>query len=962
MNKYYTLLSCLIFLLITTLTAQVNYSFKATTATYVPVTGGTTPPLLVRPWDFGQTSITYDEGFANGIPLGFTCNYNGVDYTTINICANGFATLGSPFSEDVNKLEKFYINSLKLGPIFNYVGSDTGIEAGTKPVLAPLWDDLNMQADGNLRYITTGAAGNRVFTFEWSGALWQFDAASSVVSFELKLYEGSNIVQFCYKDEGGARTAGASASIGITASTQLGGRFMSLQSTSTSPLVSNTSETNTLNKKPANNQVYSFIPLTCPLTLNAHYTSYDNTSVNFSWVAPNGVTNFEYAVTTTFDDPVTGTATSSTNAVVSSLSPGTKYYIHVRSHCSASSQSAWSSIAFTTTENIVSPPSITCQATLGGSMEDDMNYATNSVKQTSDGGYIVIGTSNSNNGDVTGNHGDHDYWIVKLSSLCIIEWQKSLGGTGFDQAYSIEQTSDGGYIIAGITDSHNGDVSGNHNFEDGLDAWIVKLTSNGDIQWQKCLGGSNLDYAFSIRQTNDGGYILAGKTYSNDGDVSGLHQPTWGFTDYWVVKLNSSGTIEWQKCLGGDLDDEAHSIQQTSDGGYIVAGNSYSNDGDVSGNHGNGDYWIVKLNNTGTIQWQKCLGGTSFDYASSIENTSDGGYIFSGTSKPYDVNLNGGHGKADWEVIKLSSNGTVQWKKYFGGSDFDEAASAKQTSDGGYIIAGNSHSNDDEVSGNHGNADYWIVKLGDTGDLQWQKTFGGSADDVASSIVTTSDGGYLVAGTSLSNDDDVTGNHGINDYWVIKLSPDALLPVTLLNFSGKINGKSNLLTWITTAEQNNTGFEVQRSADVYNFNKIGFVNSKAVASNSNHKISYDFSDFTFTSATNYYRLKQIDKNGNFSFSNIVVLKNDKLMHEAFSLYPNPVTDVLNLAIAPKRSDKITFSIIDVAGRTLQTTVTHTSNSTMIIHLDVSTLPEGIYFLKILSANGKENMLRKFVRE
>jgi len=166
--------------------------------------------------------------------------------------------------------------------------------------------------------------------------------------------------------------------------------------------------------------------------------------------------------------------------------------------------------------------------------------------------------------------------------------------------------------VAGETWSNDGDVSGNHG---GSDYWVVKLNSSGDIEWQKCLGGTNSDggifndYIYSIQQTSDGGFIMACETMSNDGDVSGNH----GSYDAWVVKLNSLGDIEWQKCLGGTNRDIANSIQQTSDGGFIVAGYTYSNDGDVSGNHGYCDAWVVKLNSSGDIEWQKCLGGTNWD-------------------------------------------------------------------------------------------------------------------------------------------------------------------------------------------------------------------------------------------------------------------------------------------------------------------------------------------------------------
>jgi len=358
---------------------------------------------------------------------------------------------------------------------------------------------------------------------------------------------------------------------------------------------------------------------------------------------------------------------------------------------------------------------------------------------------------------VSGNHGDGDadFWVVKLSSTGSLQWQKCLGGSRDDSAHSIQQTSDGGYIVAGFTDSNDGDVSGNHG---GWDVWVVKLNSTGSLQWQKCLGGSDWDYAHSIQQTSDGGYIVAGWTWSNDGDVSGNH----GGLDVWVVKLSSTGTLQWQKCLGGSGWDGASHAQQTSDGGYIV---SMSNDGDVSGY----DFWVVKLSSTGSLQWQKCLGGSGWDYARSIQQTSDGGYIVAGHTESNDGDVSGNHGGLDVWVVKLSSTGSLQWQKCFGGSGWDGAHSIQQTSDGGYIVAGHTESNDGDVSGNHGGWDVWVVKLNSTGSLQWQKCLGGSDFDYAYSIQQTSDGGYIVAGGTYSNDGDVSGNHGDMDFWVVKL-------------------------------------------------------------------------------------------------------------------------------------------------------------------------------------------------
>jgi len=337
-----------------------------------------------------------------------------------------------------------------------------------------------------------------------------------------------------------------------------------------------------------------------------------------------------------------------------------------------------------------------------------------------------------------------------------IEWQKCLGGSEDDVPYSIQQTKDGGYIIAGGTYSNDVDVRGNHG---GIDGWVVKLDEEGNIEWQKCLGGSEDDGAHSVQQTKDGGYIIVGGTYSNDGDVKENH----GGYDFWIVKLDNQGNILWQKTLGGSEHDIAHSIQQTKDGGYIVAGWTESNDGDVKGNHGGSDFWIVKLDNQGNILWQKTLGGSEDDEAHSIQQTKDSGYIVAGRT------IKGYHGGYDFWIVKLDNQGNILWQKTLGGSEDDEAHSIQQTKDGGYIIVGGTYSNDGDVRGNHGGIDGWVVKLDEEGNIEWQKCLGGSEDDAAHSIQQTKDGGCIIVGGTYSNDGDVRGNHGGIDGWIVKL-------------------------------------------------------------------------------------------------------------------------------------------------------------------------------------------------
>jgi hypothetical protein len=286
--------------------------------------------------------------------------------------------------------------------------------------------------------------------------------------------------------------------------------------------------------------------------------------------------------------------------------------------------------------------------------------------------------------------------------LPCIEWQKCLGGSGDDNAYDVQQTSDGGYIVAGRAASNNGDVRGNHG---RADLWVVKLEASGNKVWQRCLGGGDDDGALSIQQAFDGGYVLAGgtKSNSNSGNVIGTH----GGADAWVVKLDASGTLEWQKCLGGSSSDYAQSVQPTADGGYIVAGYTESDNGDVSGNRGGADFWIVKLDHDGTIMWQRCLGGSSDDVAQRIRQTSDGGYIAAGWSRSDDGDVSGNHGSMDCWIVKIDANGSPVWQRCLGGSGDDSAQSIQQTSDGWYILAGWTDSNDGDVRGNHGSADAW---------------------------------------------------------------------------------------------------------------------------------------------------------------------------------------------------------------------------------------------------------------
>ncbi|HLG34245.1 MAG TPA: T9SS type A sorting domain-containing protein [Bacteroidia bacterium] len=411
--------------------------------------------------------------------------------------------------------------------------------------------------------------------------------------------------------------------------------------------------------------------------------------------------------------------------------------------------------------NGFSQPTIQWQKCFGGTDGEDVS----AIVQTYDGGYIAAGSTNSNNGDASGNHGLADYWLVKIDNAGVIQWQKCYGGTGNDYANSVIQSSDSGYVIAGISDSNDGDVSGNHGIDD---VWIVKVDNNGTLQWQKCLGGTNREWTHSIIESVNGGYVLVGRTYSNNGDVNGNH----GFTDMWVVKLSGIGTIQWQKCLGGTAGEEGQEIIQTSDGGYAAIGTAGADNGDVSGNHGLEDYWFVKLDSSGTIQWQRCFGGTDHDDATSVIQTSSGGYCAAGYTSSNDGDVSGNNGGYDFWVVNFDDTGNILFQKTFGGTADDFCNTVMEDAGNTYIVTGMAYSNNGDVSGNHGLTDVWVVKMNGIGILQWQKCFGGTFFDASNSFIATSDGGYAIGGSAVSNNGDVSGNHGNFDYWVVKLGPD----------------------------------------------------------------------------------------------------------------------------------------------------------------------------------------------
>jgi len=382
--------------------------------------------------------------------------------------------------------------------------------------------------------------------------------------------------------------------------------------------------------------------------------------------------------------------------------PGT-YSIRAQARDARETTSAWSG------EHQLTMASF---SVIFGGYTEDVGY---SVQQTSDGGYIVAGSTLSCGAGWT------DVWLIKTDTWGNKVWDRTLGGPYGDEAYSVQQTSDGGYVITGYTFSYGAG---------GADVWLVKTDASGNEVWAKTFGGSYGDEGRSVQQTSDGGYVITGFSGS--------------FYGLWLIKTDADGNEVWDKVFGGGGNDAGNSVQQTSDGGYIVAGTT------TSFGAGGFDVWLIKTDASGNKVWDRTFGGTGEDEGTSVQQTSDGGYIITGFT------MSCGAGGADVWLIKTDASGNEVWDRTFGGTDNDRGYSVQQTSDGGYITTGCT------VSRGAGAGDVWLIKTDASGNKVWDKTFGGTDYDRGYSVDQTSDGGFIVTGYTDSY------GAGGSDLWLIK--------------------------------------------------------------------------------------------------------------------------------------------------------------------------------------------------
>ncbi|MFA6571430.1 MAG: hypothetical protein WCT77_09355, partial [Bacteroidota bacterium] len=406
----------------------------------------------------------------------------------------------------------------------------------------------------------------------------------------------------------------------------------------------------------------------------------------------------------------------------------------------------------------------------GGSDED----FTNCIIETSDNNYVIAGTSSSVDGDLVGitAYGGRDAWLLKVDkNNGNILWQNRFGGAGLDQITCVVQTTDGGYIAIGTTASTS---LPNFHGSGSYDYYVVKTDNAGNLEWQKCYGGSLEDWGGVIIQASDGNYVIAGRSKSSDGDIAFGHQGSVTTFDIWVAKIESGGShnVIWQRSCGGTGNDTfCSSLNETSGGGYIFSGLSESNDGDVTGmQHGSGDNFICKLTSAGSLSWAKLFGSTGSEGARTVFETADGNYIFTGTiaSADGDVTLlplpnPSYHGLSDYWVVKINSGGThnILWQKCLGGSqnDFPLSLTAFIPNGNSYVVCGRSNSTNGNVNDNHaGSYDCWMVKV-DSLNVYWTKSVGGTLYDGANWITRTFDGGFAFSAEGFSDDGDIIGFH-----------------------------------------------------------------------------------------------------------------------------------------------------------------------------------------------------------
>jgi hypothetical protein len=621
--------------------------------------------------------------------------------------------------------------------------------------------------------------------------------------------------------------------------------------------------------------------------------------------------------------------------------------------------------------NVVHAQKILWEKSYGGKHADYLMDA----KPTPDYGFILAGSSLSKkSGNKTeDNNGDLDYWIWKMNEEGELDWQKNFGGTGSDFLQSIALTNDTGYILAGISNSNKGfnkaaDSKGQDDF------WIIKLTATGNLEWQKTIGGSAQEKLSTIVQTKDGGYIIGGSSGSepeerqqsvtNPNGATHKTSEYFGNLDYWVVKLDNKGKIEWQKTYGGIYADELRSIEQTFDGGFIIGGysNSPKSGNKADDNKGIGDYWILKTDAKGEIIWQKTIGGDKDDQLYVAHQTFDKGYILGGNS-----NSNASEEKSrtnsegtDFWVLKLDENGVIKWQETFNFGKYDILTSLVENDDQTYLIGGfaKGELNGDaklklkNAKAKSGTDDYIALKIDEKGQELWSKTVGSNGEDVLKRVIETRDGGYLFAGTSnpqmtpsviygnsssSKNSSMLGGMTGENQQFnKAKSEVNSTISQTTDSINKKIN---NTTTNATNQVKDAIGLKEDSPLKLGGGELGNVLNAPSLGDGNS-------ANGKGANATQKKLPPSGDKKNSFGNKDFWVVKvKDETKKEKPKLtieaVPNPTLGYTNIVIGYD-FESGTATVVDLSGRVIQK-IEITSRT---IPIDLTAQPEGIYIVNI----------------
>jgi hypothetical protein len=391
------------------------------------------------------------------------------------------------------------------------------------------------------------------------------------------------------------------------------------------------------------------------------------------------------------------------------------------------------------------------QGTFGAKDFDDVSE----ILPTADGGYIVIGSTLNI---------DWNFWVLKFDHELNLLWEKNYGGSNADFGKAIIETGDGNFILIGYTNSIDGNITINNG---AYDVWVVKIDNNGSIIWQNCYGGSGNETVGeeSIIPADIGGYIFTATSNSQDFDITEYI----GGNDIWVVNINDSSQIVWDKTFGGTSDDFSNSIKLTSDSLYILSNFVTSTDGDINYNYGGKDIWLIRINQIGDLMWQKTIGGTNTENQCDMEVTSDAGLIVMTQTNSEDGDIQYNYGFKDIWYSKINATGNIEWNLVFGGSLEESLGDIKQLSDGSFVSVCESSSDDYYLGHNFGKVDICLVKISTAGDLEWTKVMGGSDDDHCNSLLEASDNSLIVAASTKSEDFNVLSHIGGFDFWLLKV-------------------------------------------------------------------------------------------------------------------------------------------------------------------------------------------------